>query len=106
MPLSDLVSDLLSTTQPTQPPNTMPDKTLRAFADRGELKGVLAVDGGGAEGVLAEFTRIGVDDSALAALLPREGAESFAQSWQNLMGRIVAKSTLLKKGDQTRAGQP
>jgi transaldolase len=49
--------------------NTIPDKTLRAFADHGELKGVLAVDGGDAEEVLAEFTRIGVDDVALAAQL-------------------------------------
>lgn len=39
-------------------------------------------------------------------LLQREGAESFDQSWQGPVGRIAAKSTLLKKGDQTRAGQP
>src|SRR5665213_1665539 len=37
--------------------NTIPDKTLEAFADHGQLKGVLPVDGGDAEATLAEFTR-------------------------------------------------
>ncbi|MFM0672153.1 transaldolase [Paraburkholderia sediminicola] len=86
--------------------NTIPDKTLHAFADHGELKGVLPVDGGDAEDVLAEFARAGVDDAALAAGLQREGAESFDKSWKDLLGRIAAKSAMLEKGDQTRAGQP
>jgi transaldolase len=86
--------------------NTVPDRTLHAFADHGELKGVLPVDGGDAEDVLAEFARAGVDDAALAAELQREGAESFNKSWKDLLGRIAAKSAMLEKGDQTRAGQP
>ncbi|MEC5409892.1 transaldolase [Paraburkholderia sp. MPAMCS5] len=84
--------------------NTIPDKTLHAFADHGELKGVLPVDGGDAEDVLAEFARAGVDDAALAAQLQREGAESFDRSWKDLLGRIAAKSAMLEKGDQTSAG--
>ena len=59
---------------------------MHAFADHGELKGVLPVDGGDAEEVLAEFARLGVDDAALAAQLQREGAESFDKSWQDLHG--------------------
>ena len=42
--------------------NTMPEKTLLAFADHGELEGVLPVDGGDAETVLAEFAKAGIDD--------------------------------------------
>ena len=84
--------------------NTIPDKTLHAFADHGELKGVLPVDGGDAEEVLAEFTRIGVDDAALAAQLQREGTESFDMSWRDLMARIASKSATLKTVDQTSAG--
>jgi transaldolase len=84
--------------------NTIPDKTLHAFADHGVLKGVLPVDGGDANEVLAEFARIGVDDAALAAQLQRDGTESFDKSWQDLMGRIGAKSAMLDKVDQTRAG--
>jgi transaldolase len=86
--------------------NTIPDKTLHAFADHGELKGVLPVDGGDAEDVLAEFAQAGVDDAALAAQLQREGAEAFDKSWKDLIGRIAAKSVMLEKGDPTRAGQP
>ncbi|SAL78444.1 transaldolase [Caballeronia telluris] len=86
--------------------NTIPDKTLNAFADHGELKGVLPVDGGDAEDVLAEFAQAGVDDAALAAQLQREGAESFDKSWNDLLGRIAAKSAMLEKGDPTRAAQP
>jgi transaldolase len=86
--------------------NTIPDKTLHAFADHGELKGVLPIDGGDAEEVLAKFRRIGVDDAALAAQLQREGTESFDTSWRDLMDRIAAKSALLEKGDQPRAQQP
>jgi transaldolase len=83
--------------------NTIPDKTLHAFADHGELKGVLPIDGGDAEEVLAEFARIGVDDAALAAQLQREGTETFDKSWQDLMGRIASKIATLETADQTGA---
>jgi transaldolase len=81
--------------------NTMPDKTLSAFADHGQVKGVMPVDGGDAEEVLAEFTRIGVDDAALAAQLQREGTASFDKSWRDLLERIAAKGALLQNADQT-----
>ncbi len=75
--------------------NTMPEKTLLAFAEHGELKGDLPDDGGDAEATLAAFARAGVDDGALAATLQREGAQSFAKSWDKLMGRIASKSATL-----------
>jgi transaldolase len=56
--------------------NTIPEKTLLAFADHGEVKSALPDDGGDAEEVLAKFARVGVNDSALAAELQREGALS------------------------------
>jgi transaldolase len=77
--------------------NTMPDKTLLAFADHGQLKGVMPRDGGDAEAVLAEFQRAGVNHATLADELQREGAESFDKSWNDLMNCIVAKRALLKK---------
>jgi transaldolase len=81
--------------------NTMPDKTLSAFADHGQVKGVMPVDGGDAEEVLAEFTRVGVDDAALADQLQREGTASFDKSWRDLLERIAAKGALLQNADQT-----
>lgn len=86
--------------------NTIPEKTLHAFADHGQVKGTLPVDGGDCEEVLAEFTQIGVDHAALAAQLQREGTESFDKSWRDLMNCIAEKSAMLKKGNQASAGQP
>lgn len=49
--------------------NTLPEKTL-----------------------LAEFARAGVDSAALADKLQREGIQSFAKPWNDLMARIASKS--------------
>ena len=76
--------------------NTMPEKTLLAFADHGELEGVLPVDGGDAETVLAEFAEAGIDDKKLAADLQREGADSFVASWKDLLDRIGTRAAALK----------
>jgi transaldolase len=80
--------------------NTMPEKTLLAFAEHGKMKGALPADGGDAEALLAEFARAGVDDGALAATLQREGAQSFAKSWNDLMARIASRSDALHKINQ------
>src|SRR2546427_191363 len=65
--------------------NTIPDKTLIAFGDHGQVKGVMPRDGGDAEQVLGEFARAGVDAAALAEELQRVGAEAFDKSWNDLM---------------------
>jgi len=83
--------------------NTIPEKTLHAFAEHGELKGVLPVDGGDAEEMLAEVARNGVESAALAARLQREGAESFDKSWQDLMACIASKSAALETVGQKGA---
>jgi transaldolase len=77
--------------------NTIPEKTLHAFADHGEVKGVLPVNGGDAETVLAEFARAGVDDAKVADSLQREGIAAFTRSWQELMNCIASKSAALSK---------
>ena len=80
--------------------NTMPEKTLLAFAGHGKVNNVLPVDEGYAEAVLAEFTREGVNDEALAADLQREGTAAFAKSWSDLMYRIASKIEALTKANQ------
>jgi len=80
--------------------NTIPEKTLLAFADHGKVNDAMRFDGGSAEVVLAEFKREGVDDEALAADLQREGTESFAKSWRDLMLRIGSKSERLTDSRQ------
>lgn len=73
--------------------DTIPEKTLLAFADHGKVGAALPSDGGHAEAVLEEFRREGVADDALAAQLQREGVEAFAKSWSELLARIREKST-------------
>jgi len=74
--------------------NTMPEKTLLAFAEHGKADTVLPPDGGESEALLAEFNQAGIDTAALAGQLQREGAEAFAKSWHELMKRIASKSAV------------
>ncbi|HWX26798.1 MAG TPA: transaldolase [Steroidobacteraceae bacterium] len=77
--------------------NTMPEGTLKALADHGELGAMLPADGGDCEEVLAQFATAGIDVDALSAQLQDEGAKSFVKSWNELMGVITSKSAALKK---------
>ena len=76
--------------------NTMPEATLKAFADHGEIKGVMPPDGGNCEEVLAQFAKAGIDIDALGAQLQSEGAAAFVKSWNELLGVIESKSAVLK----------
>jgi transaldolase len=78
--------------------NTMPEGTLKAFADHGEVNGTLAPDGSDCETVLAQFDKAGIDIQTLAAKLQDEGASSFVKSWNDLMAVIVSKRASLQKG--------
>lgn len=77
----------------------MPEKTLKALADHGELGKIMAADGGGCEIVLAGFAKAGIDVDALAAQLQDEGAKSFVKSWKELLLVIATKSAALKKAE-------
>jgi transaldolase len=77
--------------------NTMPEGTLNALADHGELGAILSPDGGDCEEVLMQFAKAGIDVDALAAQLQDEGAKSFVKSWNDLMSVIAFKSAALKK---------
>jgi transaldolase len=75
--------------------NTMPDKTLLAFADHGTVGDPIPADGGDADEVLAGFQSAGVDTDALAAKLQRDGAEAFDKSWNDLLKSIESESRRL-----------
>ena len=75
--------------------DTIPEKTLRAFAEHGAINGVMAEDGGDAEAVLAGVAKAGIDVDALAIQLQRDGAQAFVTSWNKLMTRITDKSDAL-----------
>ena len=77
--------------------NTMPEATLKALADHGELSEIMSADGGDSEKVLDQFAQAGIDIDALAARLQDEGAKSFVNSWNDLMGVIASKSAALQR---------
>jgi len=76
--------------------NTMPDATLKAFADHGKADGTIPASGGNSEVVLNEFANAGVDVDALATRLQDQGADSFAKSWNDLLKIISSKSAALR----------
>jgi transaldolase len=77
--------------------NTMPESTLKAFAQQGEIGAMLAPNGGDCEKVLAAVAKAGIDIDALAKRLQDEGAASFDESWNDLMACIESKSAVMRK---------
>lgn len=86
--------------------NTMPDKTLHAYAESGQLRAELARDGAQAEALLAEFGRAGVDVAALSVRLQQEGAQAFEKSWNDLIGLIAAKCGAAQPGNTAGGRKP
>ncbi|HYX22135.1 MAG TPA: transaldolase [Thermoanaerobaculia bacterium] len=77
--------------------NTMPEATLKAMADHGQVGGTLPPDGGDAEAVLVQFEDAGIRVDALAAKLQEDGAKAFVASWNELLGGIASKTAALGK---------
>ncbi len=77
--------------------NTMPEGTLKALAEHGDVGATMPADGGNSEEELARFAEAKIDVHALAKQLQDEGAKSFVNSWNDLMGVISSKSAVLKR---------
>jgi len=77
--------------------NTMPEATLLALADHGELGSIIPADGGHCDAVLGRFSEAGVKLEALATQLQADGAKAFVKSWDELLGVIASKSNVLKQ---------
>ena len=75
--------------------NTVPEETLLAFANHGQVDRAMPRDGGDAEQVLVSIARAGIDTNALSRQLQDEGAKSFIDSWKDLLDAIGAKSKAL-----------
>ena len=57
----------------------------------------MSADGGACEAVLDQFGKAGINVDDLAARLQDEGAKSFVNSWNELMGVIASKCTAMLK---------
>jgi transaldolase len=75
--------------------NTMPDKTLKAFADHGKVGDPLPADGGDCEDVFQAHRDAGIDTDALGLKLQRDGADAFVKSWNELLETIKSESDRL-----------
>ncbi len=73
--------------------NTLPDKTLQAFFDKGEIGAPLPPDGGNCDDEIARVTAAGVNVAALANQLQEEGAAAFVKSWRDLLQQIERTAT-------------
>lgn len=82
--------------------NTMPEKTLLAFAKHGVIDHMMAEDGREAEALLARFTQVGIDIDALASQLQVQGAEAFVVSWQQLLQCIAGKVAAASHASSTQ----
>jgi transaldolase len=86
-------SDVLYVEKLTAPDvvNTMPEATLRAFADHGDVTHALSIVMGAACNILRRAQDAGIDLDAITGQLEREGVRAFCDSYQALLGRIEAK---------------
>lgn len=84
--------------------NTMPEKTLLAFADHGLIGHTMSIDGDNSEQEIARFTQANIDIDSLAEQLQAEGVDSFTKSWHELLAMIAIKCvTLTEDGTGMRA---
>jgi transaldolase len=81
--------------------NTMPEKTLRAFADHGEVTRTLAADPQAAQQTLADAEHAGIDLDAVTAELERQGVRSFCDSYHQLLDCIEGKLGVLSAAGST-----
>ncbi len=79
--------------------NTLPEVTLRALADHGEIGAMMRADGGDCEAVLAKFSEAGIDIDRLAEQLQTEGAETFVKAWNELIESTASKNEDGKMAD-------
>jgi len=75
--------------------DTMPDKTLKAFAEHGKLGDPMPEDGGDADEVFRAHQEAGIDTDALGLKLQQDGAEAFVKSWAELLDTIKSESERL-----------
>jgi transaldolase len=68
--------------------NTMPEATLQAFANHGEIGAALSADAAPAEQLLRDAVEAGIDLDAITTQLERDGVRSFCDSYHELLARI------------------
>jgi transaldolase len=89
--------------------NTMPEPTIHAFADHGEVRGdTITGYYADAQRVLEQLAELGIDYDDVVETLEREGVEKFAASWNELLDGVQASLKAAQEGadDPTDAAKP
>ena len=81
--------------------NSMPESTLKAYADHGQLGSIMGADGGTCEEMLRRFNAAGIEFEELAERLQAEGVENFIRAWEGLMEVIKSKGSHLMASTDT-----
>jgi transaldolase len=69
--------------------NTMPEKTMQAFADHGEVLGdQVTTKYGDAQQVMDDLAKVGIDYDDVIEVLENEGVEKFVKSWDELVATV------------------
>ena len=84
----------------------MPEQTLRAFADHGEVARTLAADPQAAERTFSTRRRPGSTSTAITAELEREGVRSFCDSYRQLLDCIEGKLAVVGAPGSCSGGDP
>jgi transaldolase len=72
--------------------NTMPEETIQAFQDHGEVRGDTVLEGlDEAHKLLEQLAAVGVDYDDVVKTLEREGVQKFADSFAELLDGVRAK---------------
>ena len=79
--------------------NTMPEKTMQAFADHGEVQGDKVSDTEeDAQQVMDNLAAVGISYDEVVDVLEREGVEKFEASWNELVETVQTALDDAKKG--------
>jgi len=81
--------------------NTMPEKTLLALADHGEVPGdTVSGTAEQAQRIFDELAEVGIDLDDVFVVLEREGVEKFAASWAELGETVAAQLAKVAPGSE------
>jgi transaldolase len=78
--------------------NTLPEATLEAFADHGQLERTVDIDLDGADEIWSGLANVGIDMDEVADTLEREGVDAFIKSFDELIEALETKATELRAG--------
>jgi transaldolase len=72
--------------------NTLPEATIAAFEDHGQLTGALDIAVDEARDVMRRLAAVGIDLDDVAVTLEEQGVASFHESYQNVLSSLDTKA--------------